>query len=140
MSESQRYTRPGAMTASGAPCGEHGADLHRRGVRAQQPPVGEIESVVHRPRRMIGRDVQRLEVVEVVLDFRTRGDLEAGAPEERLDAQARLRDRMQPAALPRRAGQGDIDAPGGQLRLDGRRARGARAAPRGPPAPAPWPR
>ncbi len=69
MSESLRYTRPGAMTASGAPCAEHGADLHRRGVRAQQAPVGEIEGVVHRPRRMIGRDVERLEIVEVIFDL-----------------------------------------------------------------------
>ena len=39
---------------------------------------------------MIRRDVERFEVVEVVLDFRTRGDLEAGAAEQRLDAQPRL--------------------------------------------------
>ena len=55
------------------------ADLHRRGVRAQQPPVGEIEGVVHRARRVIGGDVERLEIVEVVFDLGTGRDLETGA-------------------------------------------------------------
>jgi hypothetical protein len=61
----------------------HRADLHRRGVRAQQhaPPLAirpvEIEGVVHRPRRMILRDVERGEIVPVVLDLRTGRDREA---------------------------------------------------------------
>ena len=93
------------MIAIGAPVGEHGADLHRGGVRAQQAPVGEVERVVHRPRRMIGGDVERFEVVEVVLDLRTRGHLEAGAPEQGLDAQARPGHRMQATGLLATAGQ-----------------------------------
>lgn len=52
------------------------ADLHRGGMGPQQPPVREIEGVVHRPRRVVGGDVERLEVVEVVLDLRTGRDLE----------------------------------------------------------------
>ena len=69
---SLRYTRPGAITANGALAREHRADLHRRGMRAQQLAVGEVERVVHRARRMIRGNVQRLEVVEVVLDLRAR--------------------------------------------------------------------
>ena len=37
----------------------------------------EIESVVLLPRRMLGRDVERGEIVEVVLDVRALGDREA---------------------------------------------------------------
>ena len=119
-----RHVRVAAVDAARGDDGERRAvllqraDLHRRGVRAQQPPVGEVEGVVHRPRRMIGGDVERLEVVEVVLDLRTRGDLEAGAPEQRLDAQARPGDRVQAARLLAAPGQRHVDAPGGELALD----------------------
>ena len=69
------------------------------------------------------------------------GDLEAGAAEQRLDAQPRLRDRMQPAALLAAARQRDVDAPGGELALDvgAARAPRARASMRRLHA-APWPR
>src|SRR6266513_1677314 len=97
---------------------EQRADLHRRGVGTQQPPVWKIEGVVHRPRRMIGRDVERTEVVEVVLDFWSRGDVEAGTAEQGFDAQARLGHRMQPALLLAPARQGDVDAPGAEAPLD----------------------
>ena len=126
-SESQRYTRPGAITASGAPRATHRADLHRRGVRAQQPPVREIERVVHRARGMIRRDVERFEVVEVVFDLGPGGHIEAGAPEQRLDAQARARDGMQRAPLFAAPRQRDVDA--ARQRAPARRAR-ARAAAR----------
>jgi len=46
--------------------------------------------------------------------------IEARAPEQGLDAQSRLRHRMQPAALLAPPGQGDIDAPGRELLLHGR--------------------
>src|SRR5580658_10817310 len=66
---------------------------------AQQSPVRKVERVVHRPRRVIGRNVERLEVVEVVLDFGAGGDLEARTAKEGLDAQARLGDGVQTATL-----------------------------------------
>ena len=50
----------------------HGAYLHRRGVRAQQPAIRKIKRIVHGARRMILRDIQRLEIVEVILDLRSR--------------------------------------------------------------------
>jgi hypothetical protein len=69
----------------------HRADLHRRGVRAQQAAVTEIERVVHRAGRMVRGDVQRREVVEVVFDLGAGGHAEAGFAEQRLDAQPRFR-------------------------------------------------
>ena len=83
-------------------CRAQRADLHRRGMRAQQHPLAihlviEVEGVVHGTRRMIGRHVQRREIVEVVLDFRALRDLEADFAEQPLDAQSRARDRMQAA-------------------------------------------
>ena len=73
---------------------------------------------MHRARRVVRRDVQRLEVVEVVLDLRTFGDLEAGTPEQRFDAQPGTRDRMQapaPLAAPR---ERDVDAATREFALD----------------------
>ena len=97
---------------------EHRADLHRRGVRAQQLAVGKIERVVHRPRRMIGGDVERFEVVEVVFDLGTGGDVEAGLAEQLLDAQPHLGDRMQSATRLAAARQRDVDAFLRELRGD----------------------
>src|SRR6185295_6737450 len=84
----------------------HVADLHRRRVRAQQrrgahlrvghaPAVRapraaddrrvEVERVLHVARGMIGRHVERLEVVEVVLDLRAFENLVAHVREDVLD-------------------------------------------------------
>ena len=52
------------MTAKGGFKISHGTDLHWRGVRTQQPAIGKIKRVVHGARRMIGGNVQRLEIVE----------------------------------------------------------------------------
>ena len=65
----------------------HAANLHGRGMRAQQPPVRKIKRVVHGARRMILRNVQRFEIMEVILDFRPRGHLKSGLREDPLDAQ-----------------------------------------------------
>src|SRR5690606_40326596 len=54
-------------------------NLHGRRVRAQQPPRMQIERVVHGARRMVVRNVERGEVVKVVLDLGARLDVEAGA-------------------------------------------------------------
>ena len=61
---------------------EHGPDLHRARVRAQNRPraIGgfrEIERVVVLPRRMLGWDVEGGEIVEVGLNVRPLGDPEA---------------------------------------------------------------
>ncbi len=70
--------------------GFHVADLHRRGVRAQQRGrtsfalhcARQIERVLHVARRVFGRHVERFEVVIVVFDF---GSLEHLVPETRED-------------------------------------------------------
>ena len=84
---------PRADDADGRrPRAQHGADLHRRGVGAQQdlplrPPLPQrgrvdVEGVLHVPGGVIGRDVERLEVVPVELDLRPGGDLVAEAGED----------------------------------------------------------
>ena len=73
----------------------HDADLHVRRVGAEQEPVVEVERVVHGPGRVMRGNVERFEVVEVVLDLGPLDDLEAEAPKERLDPLQRPGDRMQ---------------------------------------------
>ena len=99
----------------------HVADLDRRRVRAQHHAAFDVERVVHRARRMVLRRVERGEVVEVVLDLRTVGDVEAERAEQRLDALERARDRMQRA---------DAAAAAGQRTRRARRRRAARRASR----------
>ena len=98
--------------------GLHGADLHRRCVRTQQVAVFKIERVMHGPRRMIGRDIQCLEVMKFVFDLRTVRDIKARAQENLLDAQSRLRDRMHRSLLLTTAWQCHIERARVQLELD----------------------
>ena len=67
---------------------------------------------------MIGGNVQRFEVVEVVFDLGTGGDVEARLAEQLLDAQPHLGDRMQAAARFAAARQRDVDAFLRELRGD----------------------
>ena len=108
-------------------------------MRAQQQSVAQIERIVHRARRMIGRDVQRLEVMKVILDLRPLGDLEARTPENLLDAQTRLRDRVQSAGALAPSGQRDIDGAGREPAVDRGALELVRAASRAWFAAAPWP-
>ena len=64
----------------------HGANLHGRGVRTQQLSSWEIERIVHGPRRMAFRNIQRGEVVILILDLGPRAHAEARVPEDRFDA------------------------------------------------------
>ena len=95
----------------------HVADLHAGRVRAQQATVAEVERVVHGARRMVRREVQRLEVVPVVLDFRTVGEFIAKTAEDLGDAFQRATDRMHAAARGIAARQGDVDGLPGQARV-----------------------
>ena len=110
----------------------HVADLDRRRVRAQHMPPLDVERVVHRARRMVLGRVERGEVVVVVFDLGTVGDVEAERAEQRLDALERARDRMQAADAAPAAGQRHVERFGGELRFElrvGERLRGARRAP-----------
>ena len=61
----------------------HDPDLHVRRVGPEEEPVVEVEGVVHGPRRVVGGNVERLEVVEVVLDLGTFQDVEPEVAERR---------------------------------------------------------
>ena len=89
--------------------GLHRPDLHRRGVGPEQhalaPLVGaEIESVVHLARRVLRRDVERREIVEVVLDVRPFDDPEAHVGENRDQLIQHLADRVNGAVAFGRGG------------------------------------
>ncbi len=92
----------------------HVAHLHTGGMRAQQAAIAEVEGVVHGARRVVRREVQRLEVVPVVFDFRAFGQLVTQAAEDLGDALQGARYRVQATALAMTARQGDIDAFSGQ--------------------------
>src|ERR1700682_1615837 len=94
------------------------ADLHRGGVGAQQPPVRKIERVGHGARRMVGRDVERGEVVEVVLDLRPLRHLAARTAEDRLDPQPGARHGMERTACGPASRQRDVEPAGGERALD----------------------
>ena len=83
----------------------HGADLHRRGMGAEQFALAplirlHVKGVMHLPRRMLGRDIERGKIMEIVLDMRPFGDFEIHRREnfhhffqnlcERVDAPFRL--------------------------------------------------
>ena len=93
--------------------GLHVANLHRRGVGPEQHALArlvgtEIEGVVHLPRRVLGRDVERREIVEVVLDVGPFDDPEAHVGEDRDQLVQHLADGMNGADRLRARRQGDV--------------------------------
>ncbi len=98
---------------------QHRADLHRRGMRAQHQPgavgaLGQVEGVVLLPRRMLGRDVERGEIVEILFDMRPLGDDKAHLAKDRDDLVDGLADRMDAALAGKRHRQGHVGALGGE--------------------------
>ena len=75
----------------------------------------DVEGVVHGARRMVVRDVQRGEVVEIMLDLGAGRDGEAQRVEQLFDTLQRQRDRMQAANIGATTGQGDIQRFGSEL-------------------------
>ena len=93
------------------------ADLHRRGVGAQhlpRPVRGDVEGVLLAARRMVGREVQRVEVELLGLDLGSLGELPAHRDEGVGDVLGQDRDRV--AGADRLAGRGQrhVDALGDQ--------------------------
>ena len=116
---SGRYTRPGHHDVDRRRLRLHRPHLHRRGVRAQQHLIGEVEGVLRRPRRMLGRMVQRGEVVVLVLDLRALDDREAEPDEDVLHLAPDLRDQVKAAGRLRRvARQGHVDPVLGQAAVE----------------------
>jgi hypothetical protein len=100
--------------------GLHRADLHRGRLGSkQQLVVGDIqvERILHGSRRMVGRNVQRLEVVPVVLDLRALRDPVAHAREHVDDLAFDDGQGVQRASPRAAARQRDVDAVGGQQSL-----------------------
>ena len=104
---------------------QHGADLHRRGVGAQQHARAvffriEEERVVHLPRRMAFGEIQLGEVVIVGFDVRTFGDRKSHVGEDRREFVHHLAERMNPALLGGRLAQRqrDVDGLGCQPRVE----------------------
>src|SRR5215470_11342273 len=93
----------------------HRVNLHRRGLRTQRQPLVDVERVLRAARRVIGRDVQRVEVVEVGLDLRAVLDLVAHRDEDVFDLLPQQRDRMKVAPPYAASGQRYVNALFGQL-------------------------
>jgi hypothetical protein len=85
-------------------------DLHRGSLRAQREAVSRVERVGFAARRMVLRDVQRGEVVEVRLDLAAVFDDVAERDEDVFDALAQNRDRVTVAVRRTAAGQRHVDA------------------------------
>ncbi len=79
---------------------QHGANLHRRCMRAQQlAATVKIKRIHVRARGMIGLEIQCIEIMEVVFDFRTGGNAETHAVKQLADTFDDTRDRMQATRL-----------------------------------------
>ena len=96
---------------------QHIADLNRRGVGTQYVAVFDIKSILHRAGGVVLRDVQRLEVVEIVFDFGAVGYFKTHAVKEFDHALQSKGNRMQAAGGLSAAGQSNIQGFGRQLRL-----------------------
>ena len=104
----------------------HRADLHRRRVRAQEDLLGraelDVERVLHRARRVRGRDVERFEVVVVVFDLGALHHEVAHAHEDVFELALHLRDEVQVPAFGAVAAEREVEAVaiGRALRVGGR--------------------
>ena len=115
------------MTRIGGFWRQHGAHLHRRGVRAQQHARAvllriEEEGVVHLAGRMALGEIQLGEVVVVGLDVGAFGDRESHVGEDRGDLVQHLAERMDAAGFGGRLAQRqrDVDGFGRKPRIERR--------------------
>ena len=93
----------------------HGANLHRRGLRAEHNVIRNIEGILRVACRMILRNVQRLKVVVVELDLRAFRDREAKTEENLLELVEDDVQRMLLADHDLVARQGNVDGLGREL-------------------------
>ena len=116
---SLRYTIPGITTRTGGGEARQRPDLHRRGVRPEQQPTGrlalggrrvKVKRVVHVHRRMIGREIEREEVVPLGLDLGAQRHGEADLPEDADDLVHHAGDGMLRAEPPRAGRHREVDA------------------------------
>ena len=81
------------------------------------PRDRDVEGVLHGAGRVIGRDVERLEVVPVVLDLGAADHAESERGEDADDLAFDEGERVQRSGPRRAAGERDVDRVGGELRL-----------------------
>ena len=82
--------------------------------REPSGPLREIKGVVLLPGRVLGRDVECGEVVEILLDMRAFGDLKAHLAKDGDDLVHGLADRMEPTGAGEGYRQGDIGTLAGE--------------------------
>ena len=87
----------------------HRPDLHRRRVRAQQDAGPQIERIEALARRMIGRDVERVEVIVFGFDLRAEHDGEAAPLEVAAGVLHRTAHRVQRAVSESRRWKREVD-------------------------------
>ena len=89
--------------------GLHVANLHGRGVSPQEQRAAlQVEAVHGIPRRVLRRDIESFEVMEIVFHLRAQRDLIADPRKDRFDIPQDQAERMQVAA-PRQGGdEGDV--------------------------------
>ena len=111
-----RNVRPGHDDVDRQLAREHGAHLHRRGVRAQHLPRAlgrrDVEGVLHGARGVVGQEVEGVEVEVLGLHLGTLGDLPAHRDEHVGDLFGDDGDRVARADRPALRGQGDVDGLG----------------------------
>ena len=95
----------------------HGPNLHGRRMGSQDVAGVQVERVVKRPRRVVLGNIQRREVVIIVLDFRSAAHPEPGCAKDIDNPPQRTGYRMQPAHRLAAARQRDVD-PVGEFCLD----------------------
>ena len=96
---------------------EHIADLNRRSVRAQNIAVFHIKRILHGARGVVLRNIERLEIMEIVFDFGAVGHFKTDTVKQLHHALQGERHRMQAALSLAAPGQGHIQRLGSQLRL-----------------------
>ena len=87
----------------------HGADLHAGSLCAQQTRRVKPESVVVSARRVMARNVERIEVMIVIFDFRTGRHGKAQLTEETFNPVDCTRYRVQTAVFDTTPRKGNID-------------------------------
>ena len=86
----------------------HRADLDRRGLRTEQNVVGDIKGVLRVTRRMVFRNVQRLEVVVIQFHLGSFDNREAHSDEDVLQLPLHLGQRMDVSVRNRGGRHGDV--------------------------------
>ena len=100
--------------ARGRAPGQHGADLHRRGMGPQQRAPRHVERVLHVAGGMVVGEIEGPEIVVVALDFRTLRHREAQPLEDLDDLVLHLREGMEGAGSGKASRQRQVHALGGE--------------------------